>query len=117
VGAPESETGNSLIGMLFGLVLVAVIALFPSSGTEYAGLSRERAVKAAKNYVVQTDYGGDVALFYRNTGNRPTAVRRTRDFLGHQWWFVRFDDFQAMDTSCVTVRRVSSRVVRRATAC
>jgi len=104
--------------MLIGLVLVALIALFPlSSGSEYGGLSRARAVEAAKNYVVQADYSGDGALFYRNTGNRPTAVRRTRDIAGHQWWFVRFDDFQAMNRSCVTVRRSSSRLVSRATAC
>src|SRR3954447_11099909 len=80
-------------------------------------ISRASAIQAAKTYVVREDYRRDEPLFYRNTGNRPAAVRRTRDANGRRAWFVRFDDCQAMHKHCVMVRRVSAHVLTRRTAC
>jgi hypothetical protein len=104
--------------MMSRSLLLPAIALLPlSCATDYAGLSRARAVEAAKGYVVREDYRGDEPLFYRNTGNRPATVLRTRDASGHRSWFVRFDDFQAMRRNCVTVRRSSSRLIISGTPC
>ena len=103
--------------MVSRLLLVAVIALLPfRCGADDAGISRPDAVEAARAYVVRADYGGDGPLFYRNTGNAPTIVRQTVDRAGDRWWFVRFDDFQAMQRHCVKVRRASD-VVAEGTAC
>jgi hypothetical protein len=104
--------------MLSRDLLVPVVALLPlSCGTQYAGISKTSAVEAAKAYVVRMDYRGDEPGFYRNTGNRPTVVRRTRDTSGNRSWFVRFDDLQAMHNHCVTVRRSSARVITKGAAC
>jgi hypothetical protein len=104
--------------MLSRFLLVPLIALSPfSCGNEHAGLSRAAAVKAAKDYVVRVDYRSDEPLFYRNTGNRRTVVRSTRDASGHPSWSVRFDDLQAMHRYCITARRDSPRVMTRGTAC
>ena len=100
------------------ILLLLMVPLLPAScGTEYAGISRARAVEAAKAHVVRVDYRSDEPLFYRNTGDRPAAVLRTRDAGGHRVWFVRFDDFQAMRKSCVTVRRNANRVIASGAAC
>lgn len=113
-----SESGKSGPEMTYGLLLLSALALLPAScGPEYVGLSQARAIEAAKAYVVREDYGGDEPLFYRNTGNRPAAVRRTRDPGGRRAWLVRFDDFQAMGKHCVTVRRTSVHVLAQGTAC
>jgi len=105
--------------MTYGLVLLSasVALLSASCGADYAGISRVSAIQAAKTYVVREDYRRDEPLFYRNTGNRPAAVRRTRDASGQRAWFVRFDDFQAMHKHCVMVRRISAHVLTRRTAC
>jgi hypothetical protein len=99
-----------LLGGALGLLLA-------SCGSESTGVPRASAIKAAKAYVVRVDYRGDEPLFYRNTGNRPVSVRRTRDLRNHQHWVVRFDDFQSMRRHCVSVRRSSSRLVATGTAC
>lgn len=99
------------------VLLVAVMALLPfRCGAEDAEISRANAIQAARAYVVHADYGGDHPLFYRNTGNAPTVVRQTVDKAGNRWWFVRFDDLQAMQRHCVKVRRRSDVVVE-GTAC
>jgi hypothetical protein len=104
--------------VLLRLLLVSVIALLPlRCGNEYAGLPRASAVKAAKTYVVRVHYRGEVTLFYRNTGDTPAAVRKTKDENGDRWWFIRFDDNQALNTYCVNVRRGPSRVIISDTAC
>ena len=104
--------------MLSRVLLAGALALIPTScGGEYAGISRASAVNAAKAYAVRVDYRGDEPLFYRNTGDRPASVQRARDVSGHRFWFVRFDDSQAMRSHCVSVRRGSSHVVATGTAC
>ena len=104
--------------MLSHVLLAGALALIPAScGSEYAAISRASAINAAKVYVVRVDYRGDEPLFYRNTGDRPVSVRQARDVSGRQLWFVRFDDYQAMRRHCVSVRRGSSHVVTRGTAC
>lgn len=104
--------------MLSRVLLFGAVALLPGScGSDYAGLPRASAIKAAKAYVIRVDYRGDEPLFYRNTGNRPVSVQRTRDTKGRQQWVIRFDDFQAMHRHCVSVHRSSSRLVATSTAC
>jgi hypothetical protein len=100
------------------VLVLATLALSPlSSGSDYAGISRAEAVRAARAYVVRVDYRGNEPLFYRNTGNRPAAALRTSDATGRRAWFVRFDDLQAMHKNCVTVRRGLARVITRGTTC
>jgi hypothetical protein len=104
--------------MLSRALLLLALALFPAScSSEYAGISRASAVGAAKAYVVRVDYRGDEPLFYRNTGNKPTVVRHAEDTRGQRACFVRFDDFQAQQRRCVTVRRTPRRVVTKSIAC
>jgi hypothetical protein len=104
--------------MMSCVLALATLALLPlSSGSEYAGISRAEAVRAARAYVVRVDYRGNEPLFYRNTGNRPAAVLRTSDATGKRAWFVRFDDLQAMHKNCVIVRRGLTRVITRGATC
>jgi len=104
--------------MLSRVLLSAALALLPAScGSESAGVPRASAIKVAKAYVVRVDYRGDEPLFYRNTGDRPVSVWRSRDARGHQQWVVRFDDLQTMQRHCASVRRSSSRLVATGIAC
>jgi hypothetical protein len=122
--SPEGKRGRDLgdrekwAKMTYGLVLLSALALLSAScGSDYGGISRASAVEAAKTYVVREDYRRDEPLFYRNTGNRPAALRRTRDASGQRAWFVRFDDFQAMHKHCVMVRCTFEQVLTRWTPC
>ena len=99
------------------LVFASVGSVLLSCGVQHTGISKARAVKAAKAYVVRVDYRGNEPLFYRNTGNRPTVVLQTTDASGQRSWFIRFDDLQAMHEHCVHVRGSSTRVIARAANC
>src|SRR5438046_576424 len=106
--------GRTILRVLVVLMLVLVAC---SSAEAYAGLSKARAISVARTHVIRVDYRGDTALFHRNTGNRPTVVRRSATPDDRPAWFIRFDDWQAMRKSCVTVRGDSSRVIACTTHC
>jgi hypothetical protein len=64
---------------------------------EWGGLTKPRAIGAAREEAIRSDYRGDARLFNVNLWSveaRPTTVR------GQRLWLVKFYDAQVMKASC-----------------